>query len=167
MAAEPAGADDDGPSWASGLLPPDGAAWPPEPVVQAPTPVPVEALPSTPRRPSDAAVDDWRSMPVDSPDGYRGSATAPPLPAERTETWSLVAAICATVGAAAYLGISVIGGAVLFMPLLAIAFGISGRRACSLDPTLRGTTMATLAVVAGVVEIVLPFALPGVFGLFD
>jgi hypothetical protein len=35
------------------------------------------------------------------------------------------------------------------LPLLAIAFGITGRRACSLDPTLRGRPLATWAVVIG------------------
>lgn len=35
------------------------------------------------------------------------------------------------------------------LPLLAIAFGLTGRRACTLDPTLRGKAFATLALVIG------------------
>ena len=167
MAAEPAGADDDGPSWASGLLPPDGAVWPPEPVAAPPEPVAVESLPTTPRRPDDAHIDDWRTMPVDSPDGYLGSPTAPPLPAPRVETWSVAAISCAAVGLAAYLGVALVGAGVLLMPFLAIAFGITGRKACTLDPTRRGKVMATVAVFLGIAELIAPFAFAGTFGLFD
>ena len=167
MAAEPAGADDDGPSWASGLLPPDGAAWPPEPVAAPLAPAVVDALPTTPRRPDDAAIGDWRTLPVDSPDGYRGSPTAPPLPAPSMEPWSMAAFACAIVGVAAYLGVSIIGAAVLVVPFLAIAFGITGRKACSLDATRRGKALATAAVVIGIAELIAPFAFVDLFGLFD
>ena len=167
MAAEPTGADGDGPSWASGLLPPDGAAWPPEPVAAPPAPAVVDALPTTPRRPDDAAIADWRTLPVDSPDGYRGSATAPPLPEPSMEPWSIAAFACAAAGAAAFLGVSIIGLKVLFMPFLAIAFGITGRRVCSLDPTRRGKALATAAVILGVAELIAPFAFVALFGLFD
>lgn len=167
MPAEPAGADDDAPTWASGLLPPDGSAWPPAPVSPVPAPAAPEDLPSTPRRPADAEIDDWRTMPIDSPGGYQGSATAPPPPAPRTEEWSVAAAACALIAAAALVGVSVIGAAVLLMPFMAIAFGITGRKACSLDSTLRGRPIATLAVVAGVVELVvgLGFGIAGRYGL--
>lgn len=167
MPAEPVGADDDGPSWASGLLPPDGAAWPPEPVAAPEAPVVAETLPTTPRRPDDAAVPDWRTLPVDSPAGYRGSASAPPMPAPRVEAWSIAAITCAGVGLAAYLGVSVIGAGVLVMPILAVAFGITGRKACTLDPTRRGKAMATVAVVLGAAELIAPFALAGILGVFD
>ncbi|MEQ1702943.1 MAG: hypothetical protein ABMA25_22785 [Ilumatobacteraceae bacterium] len=167
MSAEPAGADDDGPEWASGLLPPDGAAWPPAPVPVAPQPTVADALPTTPRRPDDSHIADWRSLPVDSPGGYRGSGSAPPTPEPRVEPWSVAAISCAVVALAAYLGVSVLGAGVLLMPFLAIAFGITGRKACTLDPTLRGTAVATAAVVLGVAELIAPFAFAGTFGLFD
>lgn len=167
MSAEPAGADDDGPEWASGLLPPDGTAWPPEPAVAAPEPTVMDALPSTPRRPDDAHIADWRTLPVDSPDGYRGSASAPPTPEPAIEPWAVAAASCAAAGAAGYLGISLLGAGVLFMPVLAIAFGLTGRRACSLDPTRRGKALATAAVVVGIAELIAPFAFLELFGLFD
>ncbi len=143
MAQHPAGEPDDGLGWASGLLPPDGVAWPPEPEVMSPPAAPVASLPTTDRRPEGADIQDWRSMPVESPDGYRGSATAPSSPAPRFEPWSVVALGCAVLGAIPYIW------GVPLLPLLAIAFGLTGRRACSLDPTLRGKALASLAVAVG------------------
>jgi hypothetical protein len=142
MAQDPAGVADGSPDWASGLLPPDGIAWPPAPEV-APTAAPMGPLPTTGRRPQGADIQDWRSMPVESPAGYQGSATAPPSPAPRFEPWSVVAFCCAVVGAIPYTWV------VPLLPLLAIAFGITGRRACSLDPALRGRAFAASAMVIG------------------
>jgi hypothetical protein len=166
MSAQPAGADDDGPSWASGLLPPDGAVWPPEPVVAPPAPVVADGLPTTPRRPDDAHIADWRTMPVDSPDGYRGSATAPPLPEPRMEPWAIAAAACAAAALAGYLGVSLLGAGVVVLPFLAIAFGIAGRKGCALDPTRRGKALATAAVFVGAAELAAAVAVLAELGPF-
>ncbi|MGB8860576.1 MAG: hypothetical protein WCC60_15050 [Ilumatobacteraceae bacterium] len=127
----------------SGLLPPDGVAWPPEPAPTVPVPRAPDALPTTSRRPLDADTADWRTMPADVPAGYQGSPSAPPAPAPRVEGWSVIAFVLAIVGVIPLLW------AVPLAPVLALAFGVTGRKACSLDPTRKGKVFATVAVVVG------------------
>jgi len=133
----------DEPDPGAGLLPPDGVPWPPVPVSAPAMHEAPEVLPTTPRRPDDAETDDWRAMVTDAPPGYRGSAGAPQLPPARVEPWSVVALACAAVGALPWLW------SMPLLPVLAIGFGLAGRRMCSLDPTRRGKLVATVAVVAG------------------
>ncbi len=138
----------------SGMLPPDGAHWPPLPTRPEPAaaPAPVH-LPGTARRPEGSEVEDWRTMPFDGPEGYRGSASAP-VPTPRWDSWCIAA-----------LAFGVIGVAALWFPVaspfpavLGVGFGLIGRRATSLDPSLKGRWMATLGIVAAV-------AIPVVLGL--
>jgi len=149
MASDPYDEADSG----TGLLPPDGVPWPPLPVREPVAPEIPEVLPTTPRRPDNAEVDDWRVMANDAPPGYRGSANAPQLRAPRVEPWSVVALVCAVVGVLPWLW------AVPVLPVVAIGFGGAGRRVCSLDPTLRGKAFATVAVVAGGATLLLVAAL--------
>jgi hypothetical protein len=134
-----------------GLLPPDGVAWPPEPAATPPPREPADdrVLATPEPRPAGSDLPDWRTLPTQAPEGYRGSVTAPPVPAPRTEPWSIAALAAAVVGVVVYLWPR--SGDLLAMvsPSLAIAFGLAGRRACSLDPTLRGRWLATAAVSAG------------------
>ncbi len=130
-----------------GLLPPDGVAWPPEPPA-APTPVVVGDLGAGPAsRPADAHIDDWRSMPVDAPAGYRGSRSAP-LGEPNTDVWSVLSFATAVVGLLPFLWSAPV------LSVLAIAFGITGRRTCSLDPMKRGGRWATAGLVIGVLTLV-------------
>ena len=94
-----------------------------------------------------ADVADWRAMPVDVPPGYHGSSSAPPAPAPRLDAWSVVAFVCALVGAVP------LTWAVPVLSVLAVPFGLAGRRNCQLDPTLRGRLLATAAVVIGVATV--------------
>lgn len=138
-------ADEPVPDGRSGLLPPDGVAWPPEPPPVLAAPAAPASLPTMGRRPSDGTADvaDWRSMPVDSPEGYRGSATAPPAPAPRVDLWCVLSCVFAAVGMLPFLL------TVPLAPVLAIGFGLAGRRACTLDPTRRGRVLATIGVAVG------------------
>ena len=126
-----------------GLLPPDGVAWPPEPSVVAAGPAAPDSLPSTARRPAGAEFADWRTMPTDGPAGYRGMAGAPPTPPSRMETWSVLSLVAALVGLLPPLW------ALPLAPVLAIAFGLVGRRVCALDPTRRGRLLATAGMLIG------------------
>lgn len=130
-----------------GLLPPDGVAWPPEPEPEAAAPLAPDSLPTLGRRPADAQIDDWRTMPIDAPDGYRGSSTAPAVPLPRFEPWAVTAFGLAVVGALPWLW------PYPLTPLLAIGFGLAGRRACTLDETRRGKVFATAAIVIGVLTL--------------
>jgi hypothetical protein len=127
----------------SGLLPPDGVAWPPEPAPVAPAPRAPDVLPTTPRRPADADVADWRTMPIDAPDGYRGSSTAPASPVAGTEPWSVASLVFAVAGLVPLLW------TLPLVSVLAVAFGLVGRRVCSLDPARSGKVPATLGVIIG------------------
>ena len=80
------------------MLPPDGVAWPPEPAAAAPAPQVPELPPTVGRRPAGAEIADWRSLPVEAPHGYRGSATAPPTPTARIDPWSVVSFLAALLG---------------------------------------------------------------------
>jgi hypothetical protein len=127
----------------SGLLPPDGVAWPPEPAPIVPVPRPPDVLPTTARRPADADIADWRTMPIEAPDGYRGSSTAPTRPTAGTEPWSIASLLLAIAGLLPLLW------RVPLVSLLAVAFGLVGRRVCSLDPARPGKVLATLGVIIG------------------
>ena len=129
-----------------GLLPPDGEPWPPEPAPIGALEAGDWSMPTPPGRPADAAVDDWRSMPGDVPPGYAGSASAPPPPAARLETYSVVAFVCAIVSFVP------LTWAVPVLPVLGLAFGLVGRRNCVLDPTFQGKLLATWAIVLSVVS---------------
>lgn len=133
----------------NGLLPPDGVAWPPLPVSAAAEAPVAEVLPSTPRRPDDAHIDDWRSMAVDAPDGYLGSASAPMPPPPGIDPWSVMALVCALMVPALVVLPLLPLLLVLPLPALAIAFGLTGRRVCTLDPTRKGKVLATIAVGLG------------------
>ncbi len=135
-----------------GLLPPDGVAWPPEPAVPIAQPVVADLGAGPTSRPADAHIDDWRSMPVDAPAGYRGNRSAP-VGASDTDVWSVVSFVTAMIGLLPFLWSTPL------LSVLAIAFGITGRRACALDPTLRGGRWATAGVVIGALTLVLVGAL--------
>ena len=149
MAQDPYDEDEQG----SGLLPPDGVPWPPLPVRAPAPPEQPEALPTTPRRPEDAAIDDWRSMATEAPAGYLGGVGAPVPVGDRVAPWAVAALICAAVGALPWLWSAPL------LPILAIAFGLAGRRECTLDPTRRGKVLATVAVVMGGVTLMVVIAL--------
>ena len=125
------------------LLPPDGVAWPPEPAAPAPAPQVPELPPAVARRPAGAEIADWRSLPVEAPHGYRGSATAPPTPTARIDPWSVVSFL------AALLGVLPLLWSVPLAPVFAVGFGLAGRRVCALDPTRRGKPLATIGVLVG------------------
>jgi len=126
-----------------GLLPPDGVAWPPEPEPTPAAPLAPDSLPTTARRPDDAEIEDWRTMSIDAPGGYHGGAGAPPMPAAALDAWSVIAFVAALLGALPWLWSAPLA------PVMAIGFGLTGRRVCSLDPTKRGTRLATAAIVIG------------------
>jgi hypothetical protein len=136
-------ADDRPPGSSSGLLPPDGVAWPPEPAPPPVAPAAPSSLPGPDRRPADATVADWRTMAVEAPDGYRGSASAPAIPAARVDLWSVCAVALAAVGLIPLLWRVPVASA------LAVGFGLAGRRSCALDPTRRGRTLATVGLAVG------------------
>lgn len=100
-------------------------------------------LPTTARRPADSDVADWRTMPIEAPDGYRGSSTAPTRPAAGTEPWSIASFLLAVAGLVPLLW------TVPLVSVLAVAFGLVGRRVCSLDPARPGKVLATLGVIIG------------------
>ncbi|MDO8363587.1 MAG: hypothetical protein Q7V88_11875 [Actinomycetota bacterium] len=138
----------------AGLLPPDGVAWPPEPAPvaaapQAPNTLPPTTLPPAARRPADAHIDDWRSMPTIVPEGYHGSAGAPPVPPPTFDSWSIAAFVCALAGMLPWLL------PYPLLPCMAIGLGLAGRRACTLNETLRGKALATAAVVLGAATLLL------------
>jgi hypothetical protein len=156
-------ADDPVPGSRSGLLPPDGVAWPPEPSSPLPAPVAADSLPTVARRPADAAIADWRAMEVDAPDGYRGSATAPAPPASRVDLWSVASFALAAIGLVPLLWRVPLASA------LAVGFGLVGRRVCSLDPSRRGRVFATVGAVVGAATLlgVVAAVASGWFTLFD
>lgn len=149
MASDPVDSNSEPDGSASGLLPPDGVAWPPLPVVRSSrsfrqTAPPAElpsVLSATTSRPDDAHVDDWRAMPVDAPDGYKGSAGAPAPAPPRLDPWSVSALVLAIVGLLPPLWATPLASA------LAIALGLVGRRVCAVDPTKRGKVMATVGML--------------------
>ncbi|MDP2290641.1 MAG: DUF4190 domain-containing protein [Actinomycetota bacterium] len=155
MASDPVDSTSD-PDRSAGLLPPDGVAWPPTPppVTRAARSLrhvahaPAEELPSvlspTESRPDDSHVDDWRTMAIAAPDGYTGSATAPPAPAQRVDAWSVASLVLAVVGLAPPLWATPLAS------LLAVALGLVGRRVCAVDPTRRGRVVATVGMLMGI-----------------
>lgn len=138
----------------SGMLPPDGAHWPPLPArpPAAAGPAPVH-LPATARRPEGSDVEDWRTMPFDGPEGYQGSASAP-VQTPSWDPWCVAALVCGVVG----VGALWFPGASPFLAVLGVGFGFAGRRATSLNPALKGRWLATVGIVAAV-------AVPAVLGV--
>lgn len=140
----------------SGMLPPDGAHWPPLPAAPAdPAPVEARPLPEVVRRPDGAEAPDWRDMALAAPDGYAGSATAPrPVPV--WDAWCIAAVVLAAAGlVVGFVRLALVNdvtGQVLGMApsALGVAFGVIGRRRTMLDPSRRGRWLATGAVVVGV-----------------
>lgn len=157
MASDPVDSTSD-PDQSAGLLPPDGVAWPPTPPpvarssrslrhVAQPEDLP-SVLSPTEARPGDTHVDDWRTMAIAAPDGYTGSATAPPAPASRVDAWSVASLVLAFVGLAPPLWATPLASA------LAVALGLVGRRVCSVDPTRRGKAVATVGMLVGIATLV-------------
>lgn len=139
----------------SGMMPLDGAPWPPRPT-EGPPPEPEPELWGTVgARPEGSDVADWRTMEQPVPDGYRGSASAPPAPAPRWNPWCIAAPVLAAAAWAAWLF-----SEVLAMPLgaLGVAAGLLGVRATSVNPTLKGKWMGAVAVppaaIAGALAVV-------------
>lgn len=158
MASDPADSTSDPDQSVPDLLSPDGIAWPP-------TPPPVarssrslrhaatadelpSVLSSTAARPDGAHVDDWRTMTTAAPDGYAGSASAPGAPTRRVDAWSISSLVLAVVGLAPPLWATPLAS------VLAVAFGLVGRRVCSVDPTRRGSAIATAGMLVGVATLV-------------
>ena len=144
----------------SGMLPPDGAHWPPLPSREEAAPA-VEArpLPEVGRRPDDATVADWRDMVTAAPAGYAGSASAP-RPTPVWDAWCIAALALAAAGlVVASVRLSTLasdaGRVVALAPsALAVAFGLVGRRRTTLDPSRRGRWLAMAGVALGIVGVV-------------
>lgn len=141
----------------SGMMPLDGAPWPPRPTVSAPAAASDPSLWGTvERRPEGSEVDDWRTMPLEgAPDGYQGSATAPPAPAPRWDPWSIAGLVAGAVALAVAAFTIIPVFVALAMVALALGFSLAGRRATSVNPSMRGGALAALGAVAGAVAAVL------------
>jgi hypothetical protein len=130
------------------MLPPDGVPWPPEPPELADQEgddafVYVGAAPPAGRRLDDIA--DWRTMPVsDTPAGYRGSGTAPPLPQRQVNRWSIAGAAMVLTFPAILLEMRM----VFVVVPLAAAFGLAGHRQAKVAPELHRLAWLGAAAVA-------------------